>query len=78
MLNRIWNWVKFTLPLWMVIQGASTLEAQSAALRIQDVTVYPGQGNVSAAVLGLSSEPISGFQIALQVDPGSHSVAGLR
>ena len=76
MLNRIWNWVKFTLPLWMVIQGASTLEAQSAALRIQDVTVYPGQGNVSAAVLGLSSEPISGFQIALQVDPDRIQLQG--
>ena len=76
MLNRIWNWVKFTLPLWMVIQGASTLEAQSAALRIQDVTVYPGQGNVSAAVLGLSSDPISGFQIALQVDPDRIQLQG--
>ena len=76
MLNRIWNWVKFTLPLWMVIQGASPLEAQSAALRIQDVTVYPGQGNVSAAVLGLSSEPISGFQIALQVDPDRIQLQG--
>ena len=76
MLNRIWNWVKFTLPLWMVIQGASTLEAQSAALRIQDVTVYPGQGDVSAAVLGLSSEPISGFQIALQVDPDRIQLQG--
>lgn len=76
MLNRIWNWVKFTLPLWMVIQGASTLEAQSATLRIQDVTVYPGQGNVSAAVLGLSSEPISGFQIALQVDPDRIQLQG--
>ena len=76
MLNRIWNWVKFTLPLWMGIQGASTLEAQSAALRIQDVTVYPGQGNVSAAVLGLSSEPISGFQIALQVDPDRIQLQG--
>lgn len=76
MLNRIWNWVKFTLPLWMVIQGASTLEAQSAALRIQDVTVYPGQGNVSAAVLGLSSEPISGFQVALQVDPDRIQLQG--
>ena len=76
MLNRIWNWVKFTLPLWMVIQGTSTLEAQSAALRIQDVTVYPGQGNVSAAVLGLSSEPISGFQIALQVDPDRIQLQG--
>ena len=76
MLNRIWNWVKFTLPLWMVIQGASTLEAQNAALRIQDVTVYPGQGDVSAAVLGLSSEPISGFQIALQVDPDRIQLQG--
>ena len=76
MLNRIWNWVKFTLPLWMGIQGASTLEAQSAALRIQDVTVYPGQGNVSAAVLGLSSDPISGFQIALQVDPDRIQLQG--
>ncbi|MFL2858677.1 MAG: hypothetical protein ACJ0DK_09790 [Planctomycetota bacterium] len=76
MLNRIWNWVKLTLPLWMVIQGASTLEAQSAALRIQDVTVYPGQGDVSAAVLGLSSEPISGFQIALQVDPDRIQLQG--
>ena len=76
MLNRIWNWVKFTLPLWMVIQGASTLEAQSAALRIQDVTVYPGQGDVSAAVLGLSSDPISGFQIALQVDPDRIQLQG--
>ena len=76
MLNRIWNWVKFTLPLWMVIQGASTLEAQNAALRIQDVTVYPGQGDVSAAVLGLSSDPISGFQIALQVDPDRIQLQG--
>lgn len=76
MLNRIWNWVKFTLPLWMVIQGTSTLEAQSASLRIQDVTVYPGQGNVSAAVLGLSSEPISGFQVALQVDPDRIQLQG--
>lgn len=76
MLNRIWNWVKFTLPLWLVIQGTSTLEAQSAALRIQDVTVYPGQGNVSAAVLGLSSEPISGFQVALQVDPDRIQLQG--
>lgn len=76
MLNRIWNWVKFTLPLWLVIQGASTLEAQSASLRIQDVTVYPGQGNVSAAVLGLSSEPISGFQVALQVDPDRIQLQG--
>ena len=76
MLNRIWNWVKFTLPLWMVIQGASTLEAQNATLRIQDVTVYPGQGDVSAAVLGLSSDPISGFQIALQVDPDRIQLQG--
>ncbi len=76
MLNRIWNWVKFTLPLWMVIQGTSTLEAQSASLRIQDVTVYPGQGNVSAAILGLSSEPISGFQVALQVDPDRIQLQG--
>ena len=76
MLNRIWNWVKFTLPLWMVIHGASTLEAQNATLRIQDVTVYPGQGDVSAAVLGLSSDPISGFQIALQVDPDRIQLQG--
>ena len=45
-------------------------------MRIQDVTVYPGQGDVSAAVLGLSSEPISGFQIALQVDPDRIQLQG--
>lgn len=68
MINRIWTWLTMALPLLLVLQGSAVLEAQSATLRIQDVTVYPGQSDVSAAVFGLSSDPISGFQIALQVD----------
>lgn len=76
MLNRMWNWLKLALPLMVVIQGTQTLEAQSASLRIQDVTVYPGQSDVSTAVLGLSSEPISGFQVSLQVDPDRIQLQG--
>ena len=68
MLKRISSWIKISLPLILVIQGSLTVGAQSAALRIQDVTVYPGQNDVSAAIFGISSDPISGFQIALQVD----------
>ena len=66
------------LPLLLVLQGSAVLEAQSASLRIQDVTVYPGQSDVSAAVFGLSSDPISGFQIALQVDSDRIQLQGIK
>ena len=76
MLNRIWTWLKIALPLIAVIHGTGSLQAQNASLRIQDVTVYPGQSDVSAAIFGLSSEPISGFQISLQVDPDRIQLQG--
>ena len=69
MLKRIWSLIKTSLQLILVIQGSLSVGAQSASLRIQDVTVYPGQNDVSTAIFGLSPEPISGFQVALQVDP---------
>lgn len=69
MLPSISSLLRNLLPVILVLQGVLVLEAQSPSLRVEDVSVYPGQSGVTTPIYGLSSDPVSGFQIAVSVDP---------
>jgi hypothetical protein len=76
MLPSISSLLRNLLPIILVLQGVLVLEAQSPSLRVEDVSVYPGQSGVTTPIYGLSSDPVSGFQIAVSVDPDRILLSG--